>query len=424
MAKNNYRIKCSRYANRVIATILAFIMSLSVVFVVIDSIAPNATANTGARIRELREERGRLGREIEEVQARINDIEFDRLSQLAQKEVLDDRLELTWLQIEGITEAIELYEKLIIEQELEVRAAQNRENEQFEVYRNRVRSMEENGIITYLEILFDSTNFSDLLARWDFVNDIMRADERAYKDLITAREETQAAEETLREIRADLEEEKVQLEHSESELYKQIEQANELIEELMSTLEGEEALHQQKVTESRRINAEIDRLIERQRREEEERRRREAARRAAEAANNSASSNNNPAVTGTGQLMWPMQGRVISEFGMRRGRMHLGIDIMAPVGTNIVAADSGRVVRTGYNAGGWGFFIMIDHGNGMRTTYGHLNCRGVVSTGQTVSRGQLIGFNGFSGNASANAPHLHFEVRVNGRDVNPRLHLP
>ena len=411
----------SNCAVRIRATILAFLMSISVIFLVADATTPNAQANTGARIRALREERGRLSREIEEVQARINDIEFDRLSQLSQKEVLDDRLNLTWMQIESLTEAIELYEELIIEQELEVRAAQNRENEQFEAYRNRVRSMEENGVITYLEILFDSTSFADLLARWDFVNDIMRADERAYRDLIIAREETQAAEEDLRIMKAELEEERAQLELSESELYEQIEQANELIEEIMSTLEGEEALHQQKVAESRRINAEIDRLLEQQRREEEERRRRLAAQRAA--AENS-SGNNASNVTGSGQLMWPMQGRIISEFGMRRGRMHLGIDIMAPVGTPIVAADSGTVVRTGYNAGGWGFFIMIDHGNGMRTTYGHLNCRGVVSQGQRVSRGQLIGFNGFSGNATANAPHLHFEVRVNGRDVNPRLHLP
>ena len=406
----------SNYAVRIRATILAFLMSISVVFLVADATTPNAQANTGARIRTLREERGRLSREIEEVQARINDIEFDRLSQLSQKEALDDRLNLTWMQIESITEAIELYEILIVEQELEVRAAQNRENEQFEAYRNRVRSMEENGVITYLEILFDSTSFADLLARWDFINDIMRADERAYRDLTTAREETQAAEEALRITIVELEEEKAQLELSEIELYEQIEQANELIEELMSTLEGEEALHQQKVAESRRINAEIDRLLEQQRREEEERRRREAARRE--------SNSGTPPVAGSGRLMWPMQGRVISEFGMRRGRMHLGIDIMGPVGRNIVAADSGTVIRTGYNAGGWGFFIMIDHGNGMRTTYGHLNCRGVVSQGQRVSRGQLIGFNGFSGNATASAPHLHFEVRVNGRDVNPRSHLP
>jgi murein DD-endopeptidase MepM/ murein hydrolase activator NlpD len=279
--------------------------------------------------------------------------------------------------------------------------------------------MEENGIISYLEILFDSTSFADLLARWDFINDIMRADERLYRDLIAAREETQAAEEALRATRVELEGERTLLELSESELYELIEEANVLIEELMNTLEGEEALHQQKVTESRRINAEIDRLLEQQRREEEERRRRLAAQRAA--GNNA---NNASNITGTGQLMWPTSGRVISEFGMRRGRMHLGIDIMAPVGTNIVAADSGTVVRIGYNAGGWGFFIMIDHGNGMRTTYGHLNCRGVVSQGQRVSRGQLIGFMGFSGNASASAPHLHLEVRVNGVDVNPRIHLP
>ena len=103
--------------------------------------------------------------------------------------------------------------------------------------------------------------------------------------------------------------------------------------------------------------------------------------------------------------------------------MHLGLDIMAPHGTSVVAADSGTVVRSSYNAGGWGFFVMIDHGNGIRTTYGHLNGRGSVSEGQAVSRGQHVGQVGSSGNATKDAPHLHFEVVVNGRHVNPRIYL-
>ena len=408
---------------RLKSAILVLFMLISMVVVHVAAISPTATANTAQRIRALRDERGRVNREIEELSARINDIEFDKMSQMAQKDILNDRLNLIWLQIESVTESIALYEYLIIDQELEVRAAQNRENSQFEAYKTRVRTMEESGIITYLEILFDSTSFIDLLARWDFINDIMRADERAYRDLIQARIDTETAEEALRISRLSLEEERAHLELRESELYEQIDQVNVIIEELMSTLEGEEALHQRKVDESRRINAEIDRLLEQQRREEEERRRRAAAAAAARAAQQQANTNTGGNITGTGQLMWPASGRVISEFGMRRGRMHLGIDIMAPVGTHIFAADSGTVIRVGYNAGGWGFFIMIDHGNGMRTTYGHLNCRGIVSQGQVVSRGQLIGFMGFSGNATASAPHLHFEVRVNGQDVNPRLHL-
>ena len=413
-------LKKRKFPSSGISSIIAFVILLSMVISGLGAVTQNAQANTRARINTLREERTRLNRDIEEAQARIDDIEFSRLSKLAQKSALDDRMNLTWREIESVEEAIELYELMIIEQELEVRAAQYRENKQLMAYRSRVRSMEENGVISYLEILFDSTSFADLLARWDFISDIMRADERAYRNFINARKETEAAEEALRLYRAGLIEEKKELELREAELDEQILKANILIEELMSTLEGEEALHQQKVTESRRINAEIDRLLEQQRREEEERRRRLAAQQAANAA---AGSSSGSTITGSGRLMWPASGTVISEFGMRRGRMHLGIDIMAPVGTHIFAADSGRVVRVGYNAGGWGFFIMIDHGNGMRTTYGHLNCRGIVSEGQTVSRGQLIGFMGFSGNATASAPHLHFEVRVNGVDVNPRIHL-
>ena len=123
-----------------------------------------------------------------------------------------------------------------------------------------------------------------------------------------------------------------------------------------------------------------------------------------------------PSVAG---LIWPIQGVLTSPFGMRWGRMHEGIDIGAATGTPIYAAAGGTVIYAGWESG-YGNLTVIDHGNGLATAYGHQS-KIAVSNGQTVSRGQLIGYVGSTGHSTG--PHLHFEVRVNGTPVNPLSYL-
>jgi len=118
-------------------------------------------------------------------------------------------------------------------------------------------------------------------------------------------------------------------------------------------------------------------------------------------------------------LIWPVNGPVVSPFGMRWGRMHEGIDIGVPYGTPIHASASGRVVYSGW-MDGYGNLVAIDHGGGLSTAYAHQS-RIVVSVGQTVSQGQVIGYVGCTGHCFG--PHLHFEVRVNGTPVDPLSYL-
>ncbi|MBD0291397.1 MAG: peptidoglycan DD-metalloendopeptidase family protein [Thermoleophilia bacterium] len=124
-----------------------------------------------------------------------------------------------------------------------------------------------------------------------------------------------------------------------------------------------------------------------------------------------------PAPSSSG-LIWPVSGPVTSGFGLRWGRMHEGIDISAPIGTAVRAAASGRVIIAGW-MGGYGNLIVIDHGNGMSTAYGHLSA--IWVGGGSVSQGQAIGAVGCTG--SCTGPHLHFEVRINGAPVNPLGYL-
>lgn len=119
---------------------------------------------------------------------------------------------------------------------------------------------------------------------------------------------------------------------------------------------------------------------------------------------------------GTGSLVYPVAGTLTSEFEPRWGTFHYGIDIAAPIGTPILAADSGMVTFRGWD-GNYGYALHIDHGGGkMETWYGHLS-RFNVSVGDTVERGQVIGYVGSTGYSTG--PHLHFEVHVNGVAKNP-----
>jgi len=118
-------------------------------------------------------------------------------------------------------------------------------------------------------------------------------------------------------------------------------------------------------------------------------------------------------------LIWPVNGPVVSGFGMRWGRMHEGIDIAVPYGTPIHAAAGGTVIFSGW-MGGYGNFVIIDHGGGMATAYGHQSAI-AVGGGQTVSQGQVIGYVGCTGHCFG--PHLHFEVRINGTPVDPLGYL-
>jgi murein DD-endopeptidase MepM/ murein hydrolase activator NlpD len=118
-------------------------------------------------------------------------------------------------------------------------------------------------------------------------------------------------------------------------------------------------------------------------------------------------------------LIWPVNGPVVSPFGMRWGRMHEGIDIAVPSGTPIRAAASGRVALAAYT-GGYGNYTCVDHGGGLATCYAHQSSY-AVGSGQSVRQGQVIGSVGCTG--SCFGDHLHFEVRVNGAATDPMGYL-
>ena len=132
-----------------------------------------------------------------------------------------------------------------------------------------------------------------------------------------------------------------------------------------------------------------------------------------------ASSGYRPAGGAPGSLQWPVSGPVTSPFGVRWGRMHEGIDIAVPAGTPVHAAGAGRVVYAGWMEG-YGNLVVLDHGAGLSTAYGH-NTGVAVAVGQDVAAGAVVAYAGSTGHSTG--PHVHFEVRVNGEPVDPLSYL-
>ena len=405
----------NRKVARIIALIMALVLLLSLGYMVVDSLFASAGVSQ-SEINKLREEKKEYEKKKQEIQSRINTIEFERMSEVAKKSVLDDRISLTGMEIENITATIDQYILLIADKEVELVEAKAREDAQFVLYKARVRDMEENGVISYLEIVFDSTSFSDLLARIDFVGDIMRADEVTYNGLIAAKLETKEAKDALEQTKVELEDEKADREDKLEELAVQVDEASALIAQIQASLESEQSLYDEAAAEAARIQRDINAKTEELRKQEEA-----EARRRAEAKAMS------QRTKGTGELMWPVpsSNNVTSGYGIRPHpvfkvmRQHWGIDIGAKHGANVVASDSGTVITSSYNSS-YGNYIVISHGNvngtTMTTLYAHLSSKR-VSEGASVSKGQVIGLIGSTGISTG--PHLHFEVTVNGSRINP-----
>jgi len=399
----------SRRTARIIAIVLAAIMAFSILWAVIDALTASAYV-TQEEIDKLREEKREYERRKQEIQSYINTIEFERRTEVAKKSVLDDRIMLTGMEIDNITRTIEYYVLLIAEKEAEVLIAATKEDKQLHKYMTRVRDMEESGIITYLEIVFDSTSFADLLARLDFISDMMRADESLYNEYSILREVTLVAKADLELTKDEMELEIILLQLKNLELNEQLEEANAIIAQLEADVETERLLYAEESAESEKIQREINE-------KEEELRRQEAAAAAAAATR----------VRGTGQLLWPVpsNGYISSGFGARlhpvfgEFRQHFGVDIGADHGANVLASDSGVILTSTYSSS-YGNYIVISHGNGMTTLYAHLSSRW-VSVGDSVTKGQIIGLIGSTGVSTG--PHLHFEVSVDGVKVDPERYL-
>ncbi|MGD0475207.1 MAG: peptidoglycan DD-metalloendopeptidase family protein [Candidatus Velthaea sp.] len=288
-----------------------------------------------------------------------------------------------------------------------------------EALRRRVVDAYEHADLGYIDVLLEARSFADFVERWNDVRFVIRANEATIRERRADEARVAGIESSLVGVEADLHAQQNQADEQHQALTAL---ANERAN-LLAAAQHEQSVAQAEVVEYEEMSAEEEASLESliQQKQAEEEARREAERRARQLAGEAVA----PVSGAPGAVMWPVSGPITSPFGMRNhpvfGRfiMHAGIDIAAAEGTTIAAAATGRVILAQY-AGNCGNMITIDHGGGMATNYCHLS-QIFVGVGQDVQRGQAIGAVGMTGDATG--PHLHFEVRIDGRPVDPLGYL-
>ena len=400
-------------------SLLALILSVvTVLSLVLGALPTRAYAVTQSEIDALKKERDKIAGQKAAQQAIVDELEAQHADVLERKLALDERNAFTLEQMELNEQEIALYDQMIEEKAREVDDARALEEQQLERYRTRVRAMEENGNYGFLALVLNAGSLGELLTAMDDIGEIMESDRRLEDEYIAAREHTEEVKAEYEAYKAELEAKQATLRAEQVELQRQIDEATDLINQLLEDIEGnaEELAKLQAAQDE--AQKEIDQKVaelERQRAEEEERRRQEAA------ANNPSSGGGS--VTGTGSFTWPCPSctYIASRVGYRwhpvsgQWKYHSGLDIGAAYGASIVAADGGTVTIAGVN-GGYGNCVMIDHGNGYYTLYGHMSSI-AVSVGQSVSKGATIGYVGSTGVSTG--PHLHFEIRQGTTILDP-----
>lgn len=285
------------------------------------------------------------------------------------------------------------------------------------VLNRRVRAIYMHGQLNYLEVILGANSFSDFANRVELLKRVIRSD----YNLILEIQKQKAAIEAKK---AQLEEDKRQLDALAAEAEKtQKEIASKKAEQqkVLDAAKSNKAAAAQMEQDLNAQLASVRNLIQQRLAAAE------AARQAAQQASSDegGGGSDDNYVQGTGAMGWPCSGPITSPFGYRTHPIfgttifHAGIDIGVDYGTPIHAADSGVVVYSGWISG-YGNAVIIDHGGGVSTLYGH-NQSLAVSEGQSVSKGSVIAYAGSTGNSTG--PHCHFEVDVNGSPVNPMGYL-
>ena len=407
---------------KLLVSILAGLMAAVMIFGLIASVIPHANAETSAQIKErldaLEEEKDELDAKIEELESQISENMGEMEQIVAQKDLIDQEVFLLYQQITNINNQITDYGLLIADKQDELDTAEEHLADLQAKNKERIRAMEKNGSISYWSVIFKANSFVDLLDRLKMIEEIAQADKDRLEEMRVAAEAVSAAKESLETEKAALEESKAELNVLQAELEVKREEANRLLSELNAKGEEFEAL----LEESEAEQDELAKKIAETEDEYEEAKDREWA----------AAHPYVPPTTGStappsssGWIVHCRYTAFTSPFGYRYHpiggdwRMHNGVDLAGPTGTPIYASRSGTVSAATYN-GSAGYYVQINHGDGFKSIYMHMT-HYIVSAGQYVNQGQVIGYMGSTGGSTG--PHLHFGISYNGSYVNPANYI-
>lgn len=400
--------------------------------------AEDSISDLEQQLQQLEQENEKYQKILDDTKSDIAEKEEYKSALVSKVQVLDEKIAVTREKISSLNDDIkekqDAYDKGLSEVE-----------DQFDALANRLRILYMSGNATDLEIIFGAKDFSDLIDKMELVKSLANSDKELISEIQTKLDELSTKKESLEADKKDLETQQASLKSDQDEFNKLISDNDEILKNLYAS--NSEAQHslESAALQSDEIEAKISEYYAAQK---------AAAEQAAKASQSSSSSSSSSGSSSSGSsssgsssvivpsgsgFAWPTPGFVSlsSEwFEDREVYNHGGIDIAGAgiMGTPVVAAADGTVVATNSSCthnwgksyscgcgGGYGNYVMISHAGGKMTVYGHLTSL-TVSSGQSVSRGQIIGYVGSTGNSTG--PHLHYECRLNGVRYNPMSEYP
>ncbi len=328
------------------------------------------------------------------------------------KEALDEQIKVTESQIDNSNIYISKLDEEISEAESEIAKIQEDIKEKVIILKKSLRAIYIAGDASTVDIILGAKNFEDFLDKVDIVRSVGRTIKKLIDDLHSDLEQVENKKKEISDTKEEKEKEKKDLEKNKSDLQALYDKSEALLSELEESEKEVKKHVDQNDAEIKAIDERIKKYYEEQRRLEEQQKK------------DKSTVPPRPPAKHTGNWVWPVPGfrKISSGFNDRSGRSHAhgAIDIAGNgiYGESVVAAGSGRVIiaSSGGWGGGYGSYVVIDHGNGKSTVYGHMSTVG-VKVGQSVVAGEKIGNVGNTGQSTG--PHLHFEYRVNGVRTDP-----
>lgn len=415
--------------------------------------AEDSISDLEQQLQQLEQENQKYQKILDDTKSDIAEKEEYKSALVSKVQVLDEKIAVTREKISSLNDDIkekqDAYDKGLSEVE-----------DQFDTLANRLRILYMSGNATDLEIIFGAKDFSDLIDKMELVKSLANSDKELISEIQTKLDELSTQKESLEADKKDLETQQSSLKSDQDEFNKLISDNDEILKNLYASNSKAQSSLESAALKSDEIESKISEYYAAQKAAAEQ------AARAAQSSSSSSggssgssssssssgssssgSSSSGSSSSGSSSVIvpsgsgfaWPTPGFVSlsSEwFEDREVYNHGGIDIAGAgiMGTPVVAAADGTVIATNSSCthnwgksyscgcgGGYGNYVMISHAGGKMTVYGHLTSL-TVSTGQTVSRGQVIGYVGSTGNSTG--PHLHYECRLNGVRYNPMSEYP
>lgn len=382
--------------------------------------AEKSSAQIQQEINQMKEQLKNNKSEVAKLEGQLS-ANMDKMEDIvANKNLIDQQIFLLHEQVQNLSKQITAYSELIADKQAELDEATANWQALSDKYKERIRAMEEDGRLSYWSVLFKANSFSDFLDRLSMVEEIAAADQRRIKELNEAAKVVEEAKIGLENEKNSLEASRKEMEAASAELEESRAEADKLLKQLIAT--GEE--YQKLLDEAERKESETAGKIDDLESAYDEAKEREYQQWLASQPPTQTGGSANT-VDGVTWLLPVNYTRFSSPFGYRihpiygDWRFHYGVDLSAPQGTPIYATRGGRVTYATYDSSS-GYYVSINHLDGFVSKYLHLT-HYIVSPGQYVAAGQIIGYCGSTG--ASTGPHLHFGIYYNGSAVNPAKYI-